>query len=189
MTPLPSQESALCMARVVGIATGIGFVAMLFLYFRSGPQRAADRAMSVVVLAAAVYQYWAFFAVENVPVADCLICVGLLLLANFLFWSARLAHGSNRPAAVFGQEVPETIVRNGPYRLIRHPFYLAYSLSYLALAVVGGQWLQYVIAALLFLLYDRAASQEERLLCKSPRIGEQYTEYCRRSWRWCPPLW
>jgi protein-S-isoprenylcysteine O-methyltransferase Ste14 len=184
-----SNTTFLSFVQAVGVATGVGFVAMMFLYFRAGPQRTCDRLMSVAILAAACFQYISFLAVEDIFLVAGIACLVLLVLANLLFWSARAAHGSLRPAAVFGRDIPQMVVQKGPYRFIRHPFYLAYSFSYLALALVGNRWWQYLVAVCVFALYNLAAAEEEQLLTRCPAIGEEYTRYRQQSWRWFPLLW
>jgi protein-S-isoprenylcysteine O-methyltransferase Ste14 len=179
----------LIFAQMVGIATGIGFVLMMALYFRAGPQKFADRCMSITVLTGTLLQYAGFLSMTQCGVVRSIAGTAIFLLANLLFWSARIAHGIKRPAAVFGQAVPEALTQCGPYRMVRHPFYLAYVLAFLASAIVGNRWWMYLITAALFLLYNLAAGQEERLLLACPRIGQQYADYRRRSWRWCPAAW
>ena len=85
--------------------------------------------------------------------------------------------------------MPNTLVRTGPYRLIRHPFYLAYVLAFLAAVVVAGGVWGYVLVGSVFLLYHLAAVQEESQLSRSPMVGAEYRAYCQGTKRWCPWIW
>lgn len=183
------DDVALLAVRVAGVATGVGYVVMMFAYFRSGPARAADRVMSASVLVAAAAQYTAFLTADDVTPVRTGVGLGLLAVSNVLFWSARVAHGPTRPAAVFGGEVPPAVVRSGPYRVVRHPFYLAYVLCFAAVAAVGGRWWQFPLAAAVFVLYNAAARQEEEAMLGSPEVSAEYAAYRRRSWRWVPLVW
>lgn len=183
------QHGILILVQLIGIGTGVGFVSMMVLYFKTGPQKMGDRCMSSVVLVGVAAQYAGLLSTTHCSLVRSTVGIGLFLLANLLFWAARIAHGTRRPAAVFGQAVPDTVTLSGPYRIVRHPFYLAYVLAFLAASIVGNRWWMHFIVVTLFTLYNLAAAQEERLLLSSPHVGKQYADYRRRSWRWCPPAW
>ena len=173
----------------LGICTGLGFVVMMFVYFHSGPLRLGDQVMSASMLLGGMCQFVGFCMGMGGSITCDVISIGLFALSNAMFWSARVAHGANRPAAVFGGEVPAMVVRGGPYRFVRHPFYAAYILYFVGLAVAGNWWWQYAIAFVVAILYDQAARQEERLMLASPSVGLSYSEYYHRTWRWLPLVW
>jgi methyltransferase len=60
------------------------------------------------------------------------------------------------------------VVTTGPYRLVRHPNYVAVIGEILSLPLAGGAWLTALAAAILFapLLYFRIRSEEAALLAR-----------------------
>lgn len=79
------------------------------------------------------------------------------------------------------------LVDTGPYRVVRHPGYLAvmalwtgYGLAWLSLASIA------VAALPVIVLYVCRVLLEERML--SAALPE-YREYRRRTWRILPPVW
>ena len=92
-------------------------------------------------------------------------------------------------ASLWHQEhdLPPMLVTKGPYSRVRHPFYLAFLLMFLAAAAIvpnAGTISVLIYAA--FLL-NHTAAREERRLCTS-HFGKQYRSYIARSGRFIPPL-
>ena len=73
---------------------------MMFAYFQAGPLRAGDQAMSVAMIFGWVCQLAGFLAGTGGLMTGAWIGMALFAISNGLFWSARSAHGANRPAAV-----------------------------------------------------------------------------------------
>ena len=80
------------------------------------------------------------------------------------------------------------VVREGPYRHVRHPGYLAFVLFYGALPLVVGNWLGLLVLSapalfifvVLVLVEDRKLAQE---------LGADYTRYQGESARMVPGIW
>jgi methyltransferase len=94
--------------------------------------------------------------------------VAVLAAATLLRrWSIRTLGASWNARAV----VPSNLrpVVDGPYRLIRHPNYVAVILEFLALPLAGGAWLSALGLSALngLVLFDRIR-EEERLLAAIP---------------------
>lgn len=83
------------------------------------------------------------------------------------------------------QDVPESLVTGGPYARVRHPFYLAYLLMFLAAALIAPS--AGVIGALVYaaVVLNHTAVREERRLCASG-LGDQYSAYAARTGRFLP---
>ena len=80
---------------------------------------------------------------------------------------------------------PELFHERGPYRFVRHPFYLAYSIGWLPGPIVTlNPWLLLTNVWMGFLYY-RAASLEERLFLEGPN-AESYREYQQRTGMFLP---
>ena len=109
-------------------------------------------------------------------VAFLLLCVGLLI------WTLP-ALGTNLTDTVVTRE-HHTLVTRGPYRWIRHPFYVAMALIATGSALIAANWFMLVSGAVVFtLLAVRSRVEEEQL---AERFGDAYREYKRRTGRFLP---
>ena len=79
----------------------------------------------------------------------------------------------------------DTILTKGPYRIIRHPIYLAYSLCWLAAPVAMHSLVLAATAVFMITCYVISAREEERLLATGAR-AEEYALLRKRTWRMIP---
>ncbi len=79
-----------------------------------------------------------------------------------------------------------TLVTHGPYRWVRHPFYLAFAMAVIANALVTANGFFAIIGAAAFLAIVARTSIEERKLID--RFGRDYVEYTRRTGRFLPRI-
>lgn len=104
----------------------------------------------------------------------------LYSLSFGLFWWTIRTTRHRGLGACYESIVPGAIVTDGPYRWVRHPFYVSYLLAWMAgatvytplavsLPVMGG-------------LYWAAAADEERRMLRGPS-GEKYAVYRRCTGR------
>ncbi|MEZ5941639.1 MAG: isoprenylcysteine carboxylmethyltransferase family protein [Planctomycetaceae bacterium] len=78
------------------------------------------------------------------------------------------------------------LVTSGPYRYVRHPFYLSFLFATLGGGVVTANWYLFVTGLLPFaFLVVRTRIEEEKLV---ERFGDEYTEYMSRTGRFWPRL-
>jgi protein-S-isoprenylcysteine O-methyltransferase len=113
--------------------------------------------------------------------------VGLCLAGLALRYWARRVLGRFFTIGVVRQSEHE-VIRSGPYRIVRHPAYLAFLLFYLGLPLVAGNWLGLLFlslpAAMIFIVLicveDRRLEEE---------LGESYARYKRESARLIPGVW
>ena len=82
----------------------------------------------------------------------------------------------------------DIILSTGPYRLIRHPIYLAYSLAWLAAPVAMHSVPLGLTAVFMIGCYVVSAREEERRLARGPRSVE-YENYRARTWHLIPFLY
>ena len=82
----------------------------------------------------------------------------------------------------------DTILTKGPYRVIRHPIYLSYSLAWFAAPVATQSVVLGITAAIMTTCYVMSARNEERLLASGPR-GDEYAEVRKKTWRMVPFLY
>jgi protein-S-isoprenylcysteine O-methyltransferase Ste14 len=77
-----------------------------------------------------------------------------------------------------------TLVTLGPYRWVRHPFYVSTGLLLLASSLLTANWFVLATGVVTFtLLAIRLKREEERLL---GRFGEAYRDYRERTGRFLP---
>jgi protein-S-isoprenylcysteine O-methyltransferase Ste14 len=79
-----------------------------------------------------------------------------------------------------------TLVTRGPYRWIRHPFYVCMALLTLGSALVAANWFIFISGVVAFaLLALRSRVEEEQL---AARFGDAYLDYRKRTGRFLPKL-
>jgi len=69
------------------------------------------------------------------------------------------------------------VVRQGPYRIIRHPQYLGYIFLNLGFMLLAQSWVAVVFAAFSIGIFIALAAEEEKQL--HVRFGGDYAEYCQ----------
>jgi len=85
-----------------------------------------------------------------------------------------------------GNDDATSLIKNGVFARVRHPLYLSMLLVYLAFALVSMSLICIIFWILMFILYDRFASYEEKDL--ENIFGGEYTEYKARVGKWFPKL-
>jgi protein-S-isoprenylcysteine O-methyltransferase len=114
---------------------------------------------------------------------------GLLVMLSGLalrIWAARtLGRYYTRTLKV---RPDQTVVRTGPYRIVRHPGYLADLVLWLGFGLaLGSRLLTAAIALLMGFVYARRIDAEEALLLN--RLGDAYADYRASTWRLLPPIY
>ena len=106
-----------------------------------------------------------------------------------LFLSAiEAANRTRLQRAFIDLPLPDRLVTDGPYRWVRHPFYLGYLIGAVAPMVAIDHIVVFVASALMALITVTAAFREERVWLNSPR-ADAYREYRRRTGMFVPKLW
>lgn len=105
--------------------------------------------------------------------------------ATWIFWAAIRACERRPLTAIFERDAPRRLVRSGPYRYVRHPFYTAYSIYWMSGGVACGTVEAGLAAAVMIATYIRAAALEERKFAASP-LAEDYRDYRRRTGAFLP---
>jgi protein-S-isoprenylcysteine O-methyltransferase Ste14 len=79
-----------------------------------------------------------------------------------------------------------TLVTTGPYRYVRHPFYLAFFIAALGGSLIAANWFL-LLASLLPIgfLVARTPIEEEKLI---ERFGNDYRQYMSATGRFFPKL-
>jgi len=109
----------------------------------------------------------------------------LLMAALALYeWARRTVRGRGFHIAWSG-DVPGELCAAGPYRVIRHPFYLSYMLTFLALLIALPRWPAVAIFLFNVALFTHAALNDERSIAASP-LADGYVGYKRQAGMFLP---
>jgi protein-S-isoprenylcysteine O-methyltransferase Ste14 len=119
----------------------------------------------------------------SVPLA---LCGAILALGSVTLyeWSRRTALERNFYIGLSG-EVPGAVCDAGPYRYLRHPFYLSYMVAFVAVAVAFPSIWVIGVCVLNIGLFAYMAVDDERVLLLSPLSGD-YTIYKARAGMFLP---
>ena len=120
-----------------------------------------------------------------VPVAVCgaILALGAVMLYE---WTRRTVIDSHFYVGLAG-EVPPTVCDVGPYRYMRHPFYLSYMVAFVGVAVAFPSLVVAGVCALNIGLFVYMAIDDERTLLGSA-IAADYQAYRRRVGMFVPRL-
>lgn len=111
------------------------------------------------------------------------IGIGLYAVALALFLSAIEAARRAKMTCAFVYEPRcDCILKTGPYRVIRHPIYLSYSMAWLAAPVATHSLVLLATAIFMIGCYLTSAAEEERRMAAGPLAGEfrKHLESTRR---------
>jgi len=108
---------------------------------------------------------------------------GIAVIGGALFvWTFRNLGKNLTDTVVTRRE--HTLVTTGPYRWVRHPFYVAAALSMLGNSLAAANWFLLGGGALVFILLAiRTPIEEAQLLA---RFGGAYEAYMQRTHRFLP---
>ena len=106
-----------------------------------------------------------------------------------LFLSAIEAASRTRLQRAFiDLPLPDRLITDGPYRWVRHPFYVGYIIGAVAPSVAVDHVVVFVVSSMMVLITVTAAFREERVWLSSPR-ADAYREYRSRTGMFIPKLW
>ena len=119
------------------------------------------------------------------PVSLRWVGVGIGVLAgSLLVWTFRTL-GTNITDTVVTRR-QHTLVTAGPYRFVRHPFYVASALAFLANALATANWFIALMGGLAVTLHVVRTTIEEEHLVR--RFGDDYLRYMKQTGRFFPRL-
>ncbi len=107
-----------------------------------------------------------------------------VVAASLLIWVFR-SLGTNLTDTVVTR-LEHTLVTSGPYRWVRHPFYLAFGLIILADSLATANWFLALTGGLAFILILVRTTKEEENLIR--RFGDDYRRYQDRTGKLFPRL-
>jgi protein-S-isoprenylcysteine O-methyltransferase Ste14 len=105
--------------------------------------------------------------------------------AGLILWTFRTLGHNLTDTVVTRRDA--TLVTDGPYRWVRHPFYLAFAIAVIANTLVTANAFLALTGTAAFLVIVGRTSIEERKLVE--RFGPEYLDYMRRTGRFLPRIW
>ncbi len=121
-----------------------------------------------------------FVAIDSVSMMQGSVALAVYALALWIFSAARHAIAEHRLTLAFSDDVPQQLVQHGIYRLVRHPFYLAYSLTWIAGVVAVPHPITASACLVMLPIYWTAARFEEQKFLRSD-LAAHYSDYARRT--------
>jgi protein-S-isoprenylcysteine O-methyltransferase Ste14 len=101
-------------------------------------------------------------------------------------WTRRTVHGRIFYTGL-GGEVPEMVCEQGPYRYVRHPFYMSYMIAFLGMVSAFPGSVTETLCLLNIGLLVYIAFDDERVLARS-RLAADYAAYKIRAGMFLPRL-
>jgi protein-S-isoprenylcysteine O-methyltransferase Ste14 len=150
---------------------------------RTGPIPAGTMLISLLTVGG-----FAWFAVRVAtqapgaawPAACMLFAVAIALF----YWTVR-ATKQTPPTLAFDTDQPSFLLRHGPYRYVRHPFYLSYLLFWIGTAVASSGLAPWLAPAVMLAVYRTAAGREEQKFAGSD-FRMAYEAYRRQAGMFLP---
>jgi protein-S-isoprenylcysteine O-methyltransferase Ste14 len=128
--------------------------------------------LKAAAVVSAIAESWAIAVSASVTPVRFLAGSAFFIASLGLFALAVRATRRFRFSLAFSPDLPTRLLRDGPYRWIRHPFYTAYLLAYLAgLVMSANPWLWLVVLGMGWIYLD-AARFEERKFAASALAAE-----------------
>ena len=162
-------------------------VAMQDFFVESRTNSPRIRALQDLAVAFAVSHFGILVLRGSVGPNWAIAGIAMYVAATLLFLSAlEAARRVPLPRTFVEDPLPKALITSGPFAVIRHPFYVAYSLAWLATPVATHGPLVTAFALIAIGMYVVAARREERQL--EERFGEAYRMYKLSTGMVLPPL-
>ncbi len=111
----------------------------------------------------------------------------MLVTSLLLFWYSAHTIRNVDFTVIFSPDTPNFIMKRGPYKYIRHPFYTAYILTFSGAALATLHPLVCALDVIIIGLYTHAALSEEKKFYHSS-LGTEYEVYSRRAGLFWPKV-
>lgn len=115
------------------------------------------------------------------------IAMAVFVVSIFVFFSAVRAFSGKAPAIAFTSGPPDRLLMQGPYRYVRHPFYLSYILFWAGVLVASPGIFTLIACVVMLALYVKAAKFEEAAIMNST-LAAEYALYKNRTGMFLPGL-
>jgi protein-S-isoprenylcysteine O-methyltransferase Ste14 len=174
------------------LVTGAGLAALVLAawsgrnHFSSEKIPTGSIVIGVVVLVAVILNIYLTWTLSQPPLAQ---LIGFLLAAAGigLFLVTIRASREGRLRMAFDEGNPRGLLQHGPYKYVRHPFYVSYIIFFGGFALATWAPVATLPVAALVIIYVRAARMEERLFAGT-EMAASYEAYRQRTGFFFPRL-
>ena len=130
----------------------------------------------------------AYISWASIPIPPLLRWFGViaaLTTTALLYWTLS-SLGRNLTDTVVTRK-DAVLVRHGPYRWVRHPFYLCAALIMASVTMLTANWLIGIGSLLVLTLLAIRTPKEEQMLIQ--RFGDDYRRYIETTGKFIPRFW
>ena len=155
-------------------------------HFQSDKMPLGSMIIAVTILVTTALDLYLVWSREQ-PLAA--LIVGLVLQAGGISLFALTIRASReaRLRMAFDEGNPRGLVREGPYRYVRHPFYVSYIIYFSGFAIATWSIVAIFPIAIILVIYITAARMEEAKFANTAMAAE-YEEYRRTTGFFFPKI-
>lgn len=174
---------------LLAIITFVSFSwgASRFFLVKDEGAKKGKKIISMIGLPSVAINVYFLWVTQNISMGQNLASSFLFSLSLLIFWQSIQAAKKNHLSFAFSNEKPSGVVQHGPYKFIRHPFYLSYTLAWIAGYVGTNNLILLAIAIGMFALYLKSAVNEERVILKSD-LKNDYSGYKKNTGMFFPRI-
>lgn len=111
----------------------------------------------------------------------------ILTISLTIFWKHAYIVKRNSFSIVYTNDKPIKLIQEGLYKYIRHPFYSAYILCYLSIAISFFSISSFIMALIMLFIYRDAALFEENKFFDSS-LNDEYVQYRKKTGMFFPKI-
>ncbi|UVK41089.1 isoprenylcysteine carboxylmethyltransferase family protein [Mesorhizobium sp. AR10] len=171
---------------ISSIATLGQYVWSMRAHFQSSTMSSGAMMISAAVIATALF-FLAILWIESQPAAAKIAGLAIELASSALFWWAISTSRKARLRFAFASDNPDSLLTDGPYGYIRHPFYTSYIIFWIGWGIATWSIWAVVPVAGIVAIYVIAALDEEKKFSRTGLAGA-YEAYRRRAGLFWPRL-
>lgn len=169
---------------LLALATIGSYLWSVKFHFESGALETGAKLISIMVTTGAI-TFTVLTWVLAQQLAIQLLGLVLQILSLVLFWVTIRETRNADLLAAFTDKNPGSLVTSGPYRYVRHPFYSSYLLFWFGWAVATANLWSLALFAIMYVIYWRAAVQEEEKFANTS-MAEEYASFKAGRTRFIP---
>ncbi|MER9403316.1 isoprenylcysteine carboxylmethyltransferase family protein [Mesorhizobium caraganae] len=171
---------------IFSIATIGQYVWSMRAHFQLQAMSPGAMTISAAVIATALF-FLAILWIQSQPVSAKLTGLAVELASSALFWWAIVTSRKARLRFIFAPDDPHSLLTDGPYGYVRHPFYTSYIIFWIGWGIATWSIWAVVPVAGIAILYVFAALDEEKKFSRTP-LADSYKAYRGRAGLFWPRL-